>query len=107
MDINTAVGRKRGIPEDKLQAVDRYAEHPGFTPRERAALAWAEMVTISPNDITDEQFADLRRHFSDREIVELTVQAAFENFRARVNRALRIEDDGFAKLPVAKLPKAL
>ena len=107
MDINTAVGRKRGIPEDKLQAVDRYAEHPGFTPRERAALAWAEMVTISPNDITDEQFADLRRHFNDREIVELTVQAAFENFRARVNRALRIEDDGFAKLPVAKLPKAL
>jgi len=107
MDINTAVGRKRGIPEDKLQAVDRYAEHPGFSPRERAALAWAEMVTISPNDITDEQFADLRRHFSDREIVELTVQAAFENFRARVNRALRIEDDGFAKMPVEKLPKAL
>src|SRR5215468_6398092 len=106
MDINTAVGCIHGIPEDTLQAVDRYAEHPGFMPRERAALAWAEMVTISPNDITDEQFAELRRHFSDREIVELTVQAAFENFRARVNRALRIEDDGFAKLPVAKLPKA-
>jgi alkylhydroperoxidase family enzyme len=107
MDINTAVGRKRGIPEDKLQAVDRYAEHPGFTARERAALAYAEMLTISPNDITDEQFADLRRYFSDREVVELTAQAAFENFRARANRSLRIEDDGFAALPVAKLPKAL
>jgi alkylhydroperoxidase family enzyme len=106
MDINTAVGRKRGIPEDKLQAVDRYADHPGFTPRERAALAWAEMVTISPNDITDEQFAELRQHFSEREVVELTVQAAFENFRARVNRSLRIEDDGFAKMPVEQLPKA-
>ena len=107
MDINTAVGRKRGIPEDKLQAVDRWAEHPGFTPRERAALGYAEMVTISPNDITEEQFAELRRHFTDREIVELTTQAAFENFRARVNRSLRIEDDGFAALPVEKLPKAL
>ena len=107
MDINTAVGRKRGIPEDKLQAVDRYAEHPGFTPRERAALGYAEMITISPNDITDEQFAELRRHFNEREIVELTVQAAFENFRARVNRSLRIEDDGFAKVPVDQLPKAL
>jgi alkylhydroperoxidase family enzyme len=106
MDINTAVSRKRGVPEDKLQAVDRYAEHPSFTERERAALAYAEMVTISPNDISDEQFAALRRHFNDREIVELTTQAAFENFRARVNRALRIEDDGFAKLPVEKLPKA-
>src|SRR5262245_36492023 len=107
MDINTAVSRKRGVPEDKLQAVDRYAEHPGFTERERAALAYAEMVTISPNDISDEQFAALRKHFNDREIVELTTQAAFENFRARVNRALRIEDDGFAKLPVEQLPKAL
>ena len=106
MDINTAVGRKRGIPEDKLQAVDRYAEHPGFTERERVALAYAEMVTISPNDVSDAQFAELRRHFNEREIVELTVQAAFENFRARVNRALRIEDDGFAKMPVELLPKA-
>jgi alkylhydroperoxidase family enzyme len=106
MDINTAVGRKRGIPEDKLAAVDRWAYHPAFTPRERAALAYAEMVTISPNDITDEQFAELRRHFTDREVVELTVQAAFENFRARVNRSLRIEDDGFAKMPVELLPKA-
>ena len=107
MDINTAVSRKRGVPEDKLQAVDRYAEHPGFTERERAALAYAEMVTISPNDITDEQFAALRQHFNEREIVELTTQAACETFRARVTRALRIEDDGFAKLPVAKLPTAL
>jgi alkylhydroperoxidase family enzyme len=100
------VSRKRGIPEDKLQAIDRYAEHPGFTERERAALGYAEMVTISPNDITDQQFAELRRHFNEREIVELTLQAAFENFRARANRSLRIEDDGFAKVPVKELPKA-
>jgi alkylhydroperoxidase family enzyme len=107
MDINTAVSRKRGVPDDKLEAIARYAEHPAFTPRERVALAYAEMVTISPNDVTDEQFAELRRHFSDREIVELTAQAAFENFRARFNRALRIEDDGLAALPVAQLPRAL
>jgi alkylhydroperoxidase family enzyme len=84
-----------------------YARHPGFTARERAALAYAEMVTISPSDISDEQFAELRRHFSDREIVELTAQAAFENFRARFNRSLRIEDDGFAAMPVERLPKVL
>ena len=107
MDINTAVSRKRGIPDDKLQAIDRYADHPGFSPRERAALAYAEMVTISPNDIGEEQFTELRRHFTDREVVELTLQAAFENFRARANRSLRIEADGFARVPVEKLPKAL
>ena len=65
------------------------------------------MVTISPNDISDEQFAELRQHFTPRQIVEITAQAAFENYRARLNRSLRIEDDGFAAMPVAKLPKAL
>jgi alkylhydroperoxidase family enzyme len=100
------VGRKRGIPEDKLQAVADYATHPGFTERERAALAYAEMVTISPNDITDEQFAELRGHFSEGEIVELTAQAAFENFRARFNRSLRIEADGFSAVPAGQLPRA-
>jgi len=84
-----------------------YATHPAFTERERAALAYAEMVTISPNDISDEQFAELRRHFTPRQIVEITAQAAFENYRARLNRSLRIEDDGFAAMPVAHLPKAL
>ncbi len=34
-------------------------------------------------------------------------EPAFENFRARANRSLRIEDDGLAKLPVEKLPRAL
>ena len=84
-----------------------YATHPAFTERERAALAYAEMVTISPNDISDEQFAELCRHFTPRQIVEITAQAAFENYRARLNRSLRIEDDGFAAMPVAHLPKAL
>src|SRR5206468_10435135 len=42
-------------------------------------MSFGEMVTISPNDISEAQFADLRRHFTEREIVELTAQAAFEN----------------------------
>ncbi len=90
------MGRRQGIADDKLEAIERYADHPGFTERELAAIAWAEMVTISPSDVSEAQFADLRRHFTEREIVELTAQAAFENFRARFNRSLRIEADGLA-----------
>lgn len=101
------MGRKRGIAGDKLGAIADYARHPGYSERERVALAYAEMVTISPTDVTDEQFAELKRHFSDREIVEITAQAAFENYRARLNRSLRIEDDGFAAAPLEQLPKAL
>lgn len=107
MDINLAVGRSEAIEDDKLSNVARYGTDPRFSPRERAALAYAEMVTISPNDIDDELFAELRRHFSEREIVEITAQAALENYRARFNRSLRIEDDGFAKMPADQLPPVL
>ena len=107
MDINTAVGRSGGIADDKLSALAQYSTDPRFTPRERAAIAYAEMVTISPNDIDDALFAEVRRHFSEREVVEITAQAALENFRARFNRALRIEDDGFAHMTADELPDVL
>jgi alkylhydroperoxidase family enzyme len=106
MDINSAVGRKHGLG-DKVDNIANWATHPGFTERERVALGYAEMVTISPTDISDEQFAELRHHFTDREIVELTAQASFEGFRARINRALRVEDDGFDRMPPDRLPKVL
>jgi alkylhydroperoxidase family enzyme len=107
MDINLAVGRNVAIADDKLSALPQYGTDPRYTPRERAALAYAEMVTISPNDIDDELFAEVRRHFSEREVVEITAQAALENYRARINRALRIEDDGFAHMNAEELPSVL
>jgi alkylhydroperoxidase family enzyme len=105
-DIIAAAGRKRGAGS-KVDNVANWATHPDFTERERAALGYAEMVTMSPSDVSDAQFAELRRFFSDREIVELTAQASFEGFRARMGRALRIEPDGFKSLPVSQLPAAL
>jgi len=105
-DILAAGSRKHGAG-DKVDQVERYATSPAFSERERAALDYAEMITLSPTDISDAQFAELRRWFSDREIVELTAQASFEGFRARLGRSLRIEDDGFATMPSERLPAAL
>lgn len=105
-DIIAAAGRKRGVGS-KVERIADWTTDPDFSDRERAALGYAEMVTISPTDITDAQFADLRRLFSDREIVELTAQASFEGFRARMGRALRIEPDGFSGMRSDQLPAAL
>lgn len=105
-DIIGAIGRKHGAG-GKVDEIANYATAPVFSERERAALGYAEMVTIAPSDISDAQFAELRRLFSDREIVELTAQASFEGFRARMGRSLRIEDDGFGKLPTDQLPAAM
>ncbi len=65
-----------------------------FSPAERAALAVAEAMTVTPADISDDLFADLRAHYSEEQIVELTATIALENYRARINRVFLIESEG-------------
>ena len=47
----------------------------------------------------DPIFEELKQHFNTVQIVELTAMIAFENLRARFNRALHVEADGFCELP--------
>lgn len=55
-----------------LNAVAGWREAPFFSDRERAALRWAEAVTLIPQrDPSDEDFAELKKHFTDQEIAEL------------------------------------
>ncbi|HEV2358407.1 MAG TPA: hypothetical protein VGZ23_12490 [bacterium] len=99
MDINTASGQAAGIDEEKFAHLAEYATNPLFTPLERQVLAYADGMTISGRDTSDELFAALREHFSPQEMVELTAHVSFENFRSRFNHAFRIEAQGFCRLP--------
>ncbi len=62
------------------------------------ALAFAEAMTITGQKVTDELFADARRHFSEAQLVELTAAIALENFRSKFNVALSVEAQGFCLL---------
>ena len=66
-----------------------------YSAPERAALAFAEAMTITGQKVTDELFAGARRHFSEAQVVELTAAVALENFRSKFNVALGIESQGF------------
>jgi alkylhydroperoxidase family enzyme len=61
-----------------------------FDARERAALAYAEAMTMSTS-VPDEVFAEVRRHFNDREIVELSVLIGTYIMHNRVMKALAID----------------
>jgi alkylhydroperoxidase family enzyme len=87
-----------GASEDKIQQVEQAAASPLFSERERVALAYAEAMTITGQQVTDELFARVRQHFSEPEIVELTAAVALENFRSKFNTALSIEAQGFCRL---------
>jgi alkylhydroperoxidase family enzyme len=74
-----------------------YAASPLYTESERAALAYADAMTVTGRDVSDELFARLRGFYTDDEIVELTETIAWENASSKFNRALRIPSQGLWK----------
>jgi len=98
MDINASRGMHEGATDEKIRAIEHAATSPLFDEVERAAIAYAEAMTITGQRVSDELFARVRKHFSEPQIVELTAAVAVENFRSKFNVALGIEAQGFCVL---------
>jgi AhpD family alkylhydroperoxidase len=74
LDMHTKDARAEGETEQRLYTLSAWRETPYFTERERAALAWTEAVTqIAEGLIDDALYAHVRQHFSEKEIVDLTL----------------------------------
>jgi alkylhydroperoxidase family enzyme len=92
VDINSAVGRKAGLTDEKLLSVVRDDLSP-FNDVERLVIELADAMTSTPANISDELFTRLRQQFSEEQLLELSAQIAFENFRARTNRVFNVGSD--------------
>ena len=79
-----------GIPDEKILALEQYAESPLYSDKERVALEYADAMTITGRDVDDDLFARVRQFFNEDEIVELTMIIAWENSSSKFNRALRV-----------------
>ncbi|TAL98125.1 MAG: carboxymuconolactone decarboxylase family protein [Paraburkholderia sp.] len=74
VDMHVADARKGGETERRLATVVVWRETPFFTDRERAALEWTEALTLVARDhVPDAVWEAVRPHFSDEEIVDLTL----------------------------------
>lgn len=80
----------RGIPYDKIAALDDYATSEWYSTAERVALEYADSMTITGREVPDELFARLREFYDADAIVELTMIIAWENSSSKFNRALRV-----------------
>ncbi|MBT3352168.1 MAG: hypothetical protein HOC91_02685 [Nitrospinaceae bacterium] len=98
MDINSSRGMDSGLTLDKIGALDSYQNDSRFTLRDRLAIEFAERMTRTEMDVTDDFFTDLQEEFSVEELVELAGVIALENFRSKFNNAFRIEAQGFCVL---------
>ena len=85
------MGSEAGLSDEKILALDDYAGSDLFDAAERTALEYADAITLSDQDPSDELFARLQAHFSAEAIVELTAVIAWENASSKFNRALRVE----------------
>ncbi len=84
------MGSELGLTEEKILALADYATSPLYTEAERIALTYADSMTITGREVTDELFARLREFYTDDAIVELTAVIAWENSSSKFNRALRV-----------------
>jgi alkylhydroperoxidase family enzyme len=86
------VGRRAGLSDEKLLAVVG-DDLSGFTEIERLVIELADKMAETPCNISDDLYARLRAQFSEDQLMELSAQIAFENFRARLNRVFDVGSD--------------
>src|SRR5262249_13387076 len=90
IDMHTKDARAQGETEQRLYALDAWRETPFYSERERAALAWAEAVTlISEGHVPDAVYEEARQQFSEEELVKLTFALVAINGWNRLSIAFR------------------
>ncbi|MFI5001401.1 MAG: carboxymuconolactone decarboxylase family protein [Reyranellales bacterium] len=87
---------------DKVADVLNWRDSKRFSAGERVALEYAEAITYTDRQVDDALFAEVKKHFTEPQIVELTAVVALENFRSKFNPPLGIEAQGFCMVPAAK-----
>ena len=92
LDMHSKEARAAGETEQRLYVLNAWREAPFYTERERAALAWTEALTlISENHVPDEIYNEVRQHFSEQELVDLSLAVVTINGWNRLAISFRSE----------------
>lgn len=90
LDMHTKDARARGESEQRLYLLDAWRESPFYSERERAALAWTEAVTlVAESRVPDAVYEEVRRQFSDDELLALTMAVITINAYNRLSVSMR------------------
>jgi AhpD family alkylhydroperoxidase len=90
IDMHSKDALALGESEQRLYELNAWRETPFYTDRERAALAWTEAVTlVSESHVPDSVYEEVKKHFSEKEIVDLTILATTINMWNRLAISMR------------------
>jgi AhpD family alkylhydroperoxidase len=96
LDMHSKDLRHDGETEQRIYLLSGWRESPFYTDRERAALAWAESITLlGDGHVPDAVFEDVHKEFSDEELIDLTLAVATINSWNRLNIAFRTEPGSY------------
>ncbi|HEV8582113.1 MAG TPA: carboxymuconolactone decarboxylase family protein [Thermoanaerobaculia bacterium] len=96
LDMHWKDLRATGEAEQRLYSLDAWRECPYYTDRERAALAWAEAVTlIIGGHVPDAVYEEVRPHFSEKELSDITLAVAAINAWNRLSISARLVPGGY------------
>jgi alkylhydroperoxidase family enzyme len=82
-----------GVTEEQIRALTFYERSTAFDEREKAVISHADRLTRGAATTRDDDLEELRKHFSDEQIVELTLVVCAANFTNRFNDGLRVHPD--------------
>ncbi|MGI6877261.1 carboxymuconolactone decarboxylase family protein [Microbacterium sp. gxy059] len=105
LDFGYFLAHDEGLDLAKVREVPRWRESDAFSETEREVMAYAEAMTATPPEATDEQAERLLAALGAPALVELTQLIALENMRSRFNAAVGLESQGFSA--VCELPLAV
>ena len=92
LDMHSKDARAAGETEQRLYLLNAWREAPFYTERERAALAWTEALTlVAENQVPDELYNEVRQHFSEQELVDLSLAVVTINGWNRLAISFRSE----------------
>lgn len=93
MSHNVPLGKKVGLSEEQIKAAQSkdYMDSPHLDARQKAAIRWAEAVTSMTARDDDALFAEMKAHFNEKQIVELTVFCGMWNYSNRLCEALHVD----------------
>jgi alkylhydroperoxidase family enzyme len=81
-----------GLSDDEIEALLR-GEFEKFPAPDQVLLRMADALADTPANVSDKLYAELRKHFSEEELIEFAADAGQENFRARANRLFDVGSD--------------
>ena len=96
LDMHSKDLRALGENEQRLYSLEAWRECPYYTDAERAALAWAESVTlVSVDQVPDAVYDEARKHFSEKDLADLTLTIVAINGWNRLSIAARVTPGGY------------